>query len=263
MLPLPGEPHPRLPLRDTARRDGPRSALTAFHQAAGPRTLVCGPAGHVLAPRELVADATRVVLSGRTAARVPARERHLAHALPARLDLVALRCPAPVRPERPIRPIRLERPDRPDRLERPDGPDRSDGLERSNGPDRSGRWAGDAVLWLRLGLAQHLMAAVLDHLGERSFGDTPLVRLPATKSALAEVAVTLLETESNLRGAPADGPDDATLLLLHQQVTTVDDTLLRLLGANGLTSSGPGVTAHVSRLLADLYAPCLILREAA
>ncbi|MFI1734560.1 hypothetical protein ACH40E_36195 [Streptomyces acidicola] len=224
MLPLPGEPHPRLPLRDTARRDGPRAALAAFHELAGPRTLVCGPAGHVLAPRELVADATRVSLAGQVGTRVPAHERSLPHALPARLELAALRCPV---------------------------------------PDRAGRPADDAVLWLRLGLAQHLMEAVLAHLGDRAFGDTPLVRLPAAKSALAGVAITHLETESGLRGAPADGLDDTTLLLLHQQLTTADDALLHLLGANGLTVSGPGVTAHVSRLLADLYAPSLVLREAA
>ncbi|MFH9819070.1 hypothetical protein [Streptomyces sp. NPDC017230] len=224
MLPLPGEPHPRLPLRDTARRDGPRSALTALHREAGSHTLVCGPAGHVLAPQELVADATRVSLGGQVSARAPARERRLVHALPARLELVALRC---------------------------------------SRPRHAGRSADDAVLWLRLGLTQHLMGAVLAHLGERAFGDTPLVRLPATKSVLAEVAIALLETESGLRDAPADGPDDTTLLLLHQQVTTMEDTLLRLLGANGLTSSGPGATAHVSRLLADLYAPSVLPREAA
>ncbi|MFC7986859.1 hypothetical protein [Streptomyces sp. NPDC057336] len=222
MLPLPGEPHPRLPLRDTARRDGPRSALTAFHRQAGPHTLVCGPAGHVLAPRELVADATRVGPAGRVSARVPARERRLAHALPARLGLAALQCPVP-------------------------------------DPAATDRPADDAVLWLRLGLTQHLMGAVLARLGERTWGDTPLLRLPAAKSALAGVAIALLETESGLRGAP----DDTTLLLLHQQVTTMDDALLKLLGAHGLTVSGPGATAHVSRLLADLYSPSFLLREAA
>ncbi|CAL9638745.1 hypothetical protein [Streptomyces sp. enrichment culture] len=224
MFPLPGEPHPRLPLRDTARLDGPRSALLAFHRQAGPDTLVCGPAGHVLAPRELVAGATRTSLAGQVSARVPARERRLAHALPARLELAALRCA---------------------------------------GPDHGGRSADDAVLWLRLGLTQHLMGAVRAHLGKRSSGGTSLARLPATKSALAGVAIGLLETESGLRDAPDDGPDDTTLLLLHRQVTAMDDTLLKLLGAHGLTSAGPGATAHVSRLLADLYAPSLLPREAA
>ncbi|KUN00458.1 hypothetical protein AQI95_34755 [Streptomyces yokosukanensis] len=224
MLPLPAEPHPRLPLRDTARCEGPRSALLAFHRQAGPHTLVCGPAGHVLAPQELVADATQVTMAGRTSARVPARERDLTSALLARLGLAAFHFPH---------------------------------------PQHADRCADDAVLWLRLGLTQHLMGAVLAHLGERTVGDTALLRQPTTKSALAEVAVALLEAESGLRDAAADGPDDTTLRLLHRQLTTSDEALLKLLGANGLTAAGPGATAYVSQVLADLYAPPLPSPEAA
>lgn len=205
MPPLPEQPDFKQALRDTARSDGPLGALRAFHRQAGPRTLVCGPAGHVLAPTELVAP-------------TPDRERTYLPTLLAGMGLAIVRT-------------------------------------------SSGQGADDAVLWLRLGLAERLMDAVLDHLGTRSFGETPLLRQPVLKDALAEVAVGLLRTESSLLDAP--GFDDTALSVLHQQLDTAEHALLKLLGGTGLTTRGPGADAYVSGVLADLYAPSALPQETA
>ncbi|GAA3079845.1 hypothetical protein GCM10020000_77060 [Streptomyces olivoverticillatus] len=166
---------------------------------------MCGPAGHVLAPTELVAP-------------TPDRERTYLPTLLAGMGLAIVRT-------------------------------------------SSGQGADDAVLWLRLGLAERLMDAVLDHLGTRSFGETPLLRQPVLKDALAEVAVGLLRTESSLLDAP--GFDDTALSVLHQQLDTAEHALLKLLGGTGLTTRGPGADAYVSGVLADLYAPSALPQETA
>ncbi|MYR37699.1 hypothetical protein GTX14_15410 [Streptomyces sp. SID4944] len=44
------------------------------------------------------------------------------------------------------------------------------------------------------------------------------------------------------------------LAALHRAVTRTDRVLLRLLGGHGFRTDGPGQSAHVSELLADVYA---------
>ncbi len=205
-------------LRDTARQDGARAALTALHRSAGAHALVHGPAGHAVAPAALIADATRAGRPDALAPRHPDRERELTTPLLAALGLAAVRVP---------------------------------GVPGATSMQYTA-W-DTAVVWLRLGLTQRLLDGVLSHLGTRTFGDTPLLRQPVVKTELAAVAVSLLEAESALTAAHE--PDGPAARQLHDLLTATDRSLLKLLGAWGLATDGPGGTAYVSHVLADAYAP--------
>ncbi|WP_331742602.1 hypothetical protein OG239_41945 (plasmid) [Streptomyces sp. NBC_00868] len=216
--PMPDDAGPGL--RDTARYEGADAALNALHRWAGAHTLVQGPAGHALAPAALVAGATRAGRPGALAPRRPDRERELTTPLLAAFGLVAVHAG-----EAPA----------------------------NKAPSAEYTSWDTAVVWLRLGLTQRLLDAVLAHLATRTFGDTPLLRQPVLKTALSAAAVSLLEAESALTAGRE--PDSTGARQLHDTLTATDRSLLKLLGAWGLTTDGPGSTAYISELLADVYAP--------
>ncbi|MFE2877614.1 hypothetical protein ACFXG6_17385 [Streptomyces roseus] len=210
-----GAPCAAVRLYETARHEGAEAALTALHRWAGPHALVHGPAGHALAPAALLAAATHAGPPGALAPRRPGAEHELTSPLLAALGLAAVRVDTAPRPP-------------------------------------SAAW-DTAVLRVRLGLSRWLLDATLDHLDGRAFGDTPLLRQPVVKAALAAAGVSLLEAESALTADRA--PDRTGIRQLHGALTATDGSLLKLLGAWGLTTDGPGVTAYVSQVLADAYAP--------
>ncbi|MEU6461252.1 hypothetical protein [Streptomyces sp. NPDC046976] len=217
-MPAPAAPPDTpVPLRALARHDLPRRALAALHRQAGDGTLVHGPAGHALAPAELVASARRCCRAGATGERRTDSERELTTPLLARLGLAAVHSTAV-----------------------PHGADRSFDL---------------SVLWVRLGMTERLLDAVTAYLGERSFGDMKLSKHPVLKDALAAAVVDLLQVAARLSDADATALDDTALRLLHHGLGATGRALLDLLGAYGLTEDGPGADAYVCAVLADLYAP--------
>ncbi|MGD3112002.1 hypothetical protein [Streptomyces sp. YGL11-2] len=104
------------------------------------------------------------------------------------------------------------------------------------------------LVWLRLGLSEALRDEVMRHLHGRR-----LLRHQMVKSDIADGLLEHLEVRAALTGA---GPGDlagAELDRLHARITTADRMLVRLLGASGYLSDGPGQTIHVSGLLADVH----------
>ena len=110
--------------------------------------------------------------------------------------------------------------------------------------------SADALVWLRLGLSRALLDACLTYLERRTVHGAPLLHQQLVGGALADAVTEQTEVESVLM-APADAPD--VLDDLHRQISTIDRRLLRLLGAFGFTAEGPGRTALVSELIADVY----------
>ncbi|WP_237773164.1 hypothetical protein [Streptomyces luteocolor] len=131
-------------------------------------------------------------------------------------------------------------------------PLRGDGLSLVR-PGADTAWAErtDAVVWLRLGLSRALLDACLTHLEQRTVQDAPLLRQQLVGGALADAATEQTEAESVLL---VPGQEPAMLSDLHRRITAVDRRLLRLLGAFGFTAEGPGRTALLSELIADVYA---------
>ncbi|MFK0195703.1 hypothetical protein [Kitasatospora sp. NPDC090308] len=112
-----------------------------------------------------------------------------------------------------------------------------------------------ALLRLRLGLVQGLRDACLAHLAGRASGGSTVLMQQLVKGQLAEALGHQLELAALL---DATAPPDLTgpaLRDLHRQLTDTGRALLRLLGAHGYLADGPGATAHVSELLADVHLP--------
>jgi alkylation response protein AidB-like acyl-CoA dehydrogenase len=151
----------------------------------------------------------------------------------------------------------------------PDGrlvPLDADGLvvvRRPDAPPVAGRdsWLL-ALAWLRLGVSEGLRDATIAYLSARRVGDTPLLLQQMVKGELAEAAIDQLEAAAVLDGAEPGQLPEPVLAALHRQVTQADRRLLRLLGASGFTSDGPGQAAYVSELLADVHVGDRVAREA-
>ncbi|MFE7524845.1 hypothetical protein ACFU7Y_03905 [Kitasatospora sp. NPDC057542] len=208
-------------LGDVARHGGAFPAVGALQRAAGERVLITGPTGHGVAPAAELEAAQRTWPSGRT-----------------------LEQPLSVRPVFPVPP--------------------ADGalflVETESGPGTTASTASAcdapsfavALLRLRLGLSLRLYDACFGYLGGRTVAGEPLLRRQLVKGALADAVADQVAVETLL--APGGRPDAATHGDLHRQLTDTDRGLLRLLGASGFLADGPGATAHVSELLADVYA---------
>ncbi|GAA2868977.1 hypothetical protein Acy02nite_40750 [Actinoplanes cyaneus] len=114
--------------------------------------------------------------------------------------------------------------------------------------DRHPGWLLDLAR-LRLGLGRALLEATTGFLTGRGLIGHQLVR-----AALAEVVAEHLTVAAALDDAAAPDPADA-LIDAHERISVADRALLRLSGAAGYTVPGPGLDAHVSELLADVYLP--------
>jgi alkylation response protein AidB-like acyl-CoA dehydrogenase len=115
------------------------------------------------------------------------------------------------------------------------------------GPDTT---AVTELARLRHAWSGQLLRDVVDHLATRTTGGKPLLEQQLVKSSLADAFIGRQETETVLTASDAGGGE---LDLVHERITEVDRTLLRLLGAHGFTADGPGSVAYVSELLAHVY----------
>ncbi|MGC5344667.1 hypothetical protein PZB75_02985 [Streptomyces sp. AM 4-1-1] len=203
-------------IRRTAREHGLVAALTALQAGLAPGALPLGPAGHALLPEGPAGAARSVRRGGRTAPRDRAAESVPAHVRLHGETLVTLRHPLPPGPDEPSDLWVL-------------------GLAR-----------------LRLGLSESLLDACLDYLGARTFGDSPLLVQQLVRDSLAEALTEHLQLRELL--GPRARFTAGELTELHRIVTRTDRVLLRLLGGHGFRADGPGQSAHVSELLADVYA---------
>ncbi|MET8453980.1 hypothetical protein [Streptomyces sp. NPDC005209] len=107
-----------------------------------------------------------------------------------------------------------------------------------------------ALAGVRHAWSQALLRSVVAHLGNRTSGDRLLLDQQLVQGALADAVIGQRENETCLG---ADGAEPGELRLLHDRITEVDRTLLRLTGAHGFTADGPGRTAHLSELVSHLY----------
>ncbi|PWK75149.1 hypothetical protein BCL76_101884 [Streptomyces sp. CG 926] len=112
---------------------------------------------------------------------------------------------------------------------------------------------GPDLLRLRLGVAEGLRDACVEHLAARPSGDSTVLMQQMVKGQLAEALAQQLELSALLdSGAPVRGP---FLRDVHGQITRNGRSLLRLLGAYGYLADGPGAVADASELLADVHDP--------
>jgi alkylation response protein AidB-like acyl-CoA dehydrogenase len=125
------------------------------------------------------------------------------------------------------------------------------GLGTSTVDEHAG-WLAD-LAWLRLGVCEGLLDATVAYLRDRGLLRHQLVRgsLADALAALLAVRAALDEAEPvDAAGAPAAR---AAVVDLHGQLTTAGRVTLRLHGATGYTTAGPGRDTHASELIADGY----------
>ncbi|MEO3872004.1 hypothetical protein ABGB18_24585 [Nonomuraea sp. B12E4] len=214
-------------VREAAREHGLGPALTLLTTGVAGEALPCGPGGHAIVPAPVARGARLVWLGGVPADRDRAGEVVIGELEVEGEHLTILRHP-PVRdaPARITAPVALP----------------------VITPVTA--WA-HGLAWLRLGLSERLLGACTGYLRRRKAGDTTLLLQQLVKGELAEVVIEHLEIEAALADRDAGAP---ALSRLHTQITRADRALLRLLGASGFTREGSGWPAHVSELLADVYA---------
>lgn len=125
---------------------------------------------------------------------------------------------------------------------------------RLSTPPGPGVWPETAAVTelarLRQDWSRRLLRHVLEHLSPRTTGGKPLLDQQLVLAPLADAFIGQEETTTVLSAAEATEDE---LALVHDRITEVGRTLLRLLGAHGFTADGPGRTAHVSELLAHVY----------
>lgn len=110
------------------------------------------------------------------------------------------------------------------------------------------------LVWLRLGLSERLREDVVGYLQGRTVGaGNPLLQQQLVKAAVAEALLDHLEVRAVLDGARPGTLSGPQLRDLQDQLTGADRAQVRLLGASGYLSTGPGQVAYVSELLAEAY----------
>lgn len=205
--------------RGTARGAGLGPALAELCAATLPGLLPCGPAGHAVVPAGIAHSADRVWRDGLVSDRAAGTETTLAT-----VDL-------------PGGPLILVR-HRP----APGTAGTDDAVTEA--------WRRGLV-WVRLGLSEGLLDTCVRYLGDRGTGESTLLRRQLVQGAVADVLIEQLEVRAVLTGAgPLTG---ARLTHLHDRLTQADRTALRLLGAAGFLTGGPGQVAHHSELLAEAH----------
>ncbi|MFH8293592.1 hypothetical protein [Streptomyces sp. NPDC018059] len=212
--------------RVNARADGLVPALTLLARALSPGVPPRGPRGHAVLPKELLDE---------FAAMEDSRDARSAS-----------------EDEEPLPGLAVLRPGAGSQEPRPGaGPAPLD-------------WNA-SLAWLRLGMSERLRDDCIAYLAARQVEGVSLLMQQMVKGALADVLIEHLEIEGVLDDLAEDaatddtplGPrlpvDEHTLTRIQAQITRTDRALLRLLGAHGFTSAGPGTAAHASELLADVY----------
>ncbi|MEU9359834.1 hypothetical protein AB0D35_17230 [Streptomyces sp. NPDC048301] len=111
---------------------------------------------------------------------------------------------------------------------------------------------GLGLVWLRLGLSERLREDVVAYLQDRTLGDgNPLLQQQLLKSAVAEALLEHLEVRAVVEDAAPGALPREVLGDLQERLTVADRAQVRLLGASGYLSTGPGQVAYVSELLAE------------
>jgi len=200
-----------------AYTDGPVAALVALHAAASPAALPVGPGGHVFVPADVDADCDRYTTPAGCRLRAGEHQPLLDRVTAAGGELVARRI-------------------------HDGGPD----------PDTGPAWTV-GVAWIRLGLAERLLAKAAAHLRGRTVAGTPTLNLPMVRAMVADAAGAIAEARALLDADPA--PDPAALRQAHHALDEAGRTCLHLFGAAGFLAGGPGSEVRVSELLADTYPP--------
>lgn len=213
--------------RSAARWHGFAAGLRRLAEVLPDDVLPCGPRGHAVVDVARYERARWIRLGGTVVRRDRSRETRL---VAAGLDaeLVAMRHPV------------------------------DDAGEPTNdtvaGADPL--WSA-GLAWLRLGQSEALLQACLTYLAHRHSGGVLLLDLPVVQLDVATAQVALVELDGLLpHGIGAtDGAGDHALRVLHRRITATDRALLRLHGAHGFLSAGPGRQAQVSELTAHVYVP--------
>jgi hypothetical protein len=109
------------------------------------------------------------------------------------------------------------------------------------------------VAGIRLHLSLWLRDQAVGRLRKRTVGGTALIHQQLVRGELAEAATEQAVARA-LRTDAADRPDLYPVLTrASRRITVADRILLRLFGAYGYLSDGPGQVAHLSELMADAY----------
>lgn len=155
----------------------------------------------------------------------------------------------------------------------------------------TGPWTA-GVLWIRLGLTEHLLRTAADYLAGRRVGGEVLAEVSSVRTMLGEAAADLVEARLLLEHgaacggfggeaqdgpaagirpadaggteafapAAADGPAEpvhfippGSAALAADVLVRAQRTALRLLGASGYLDDGPGRLARAVDLLADVH----------
>jgi hypothetical protein len=206
-----------------ARHEGLVAAL-ALAATHDPDTVFYGPAGHAVLLAAGEADRTSIAFGARRYPREQAPEEVVGVLTVDDRALLMLRCRY--------------------------------GSAASGTVDRD--WSA-ALVWIRLGVSERLLDRAVSYLGQREAADGgTLLTQQLVRAALADAVLEHLEARTMLEhlaqtqaGQPAA---DGALGELHGRVTRADRGLLRLLGASGYRTDGPGQEVYASELLADVYA---------
>lgn len=108
---------------------------------------------------------------------------------------------------------------------------------------------GAGLFALHCDLVEHTVRHTLDHLGARTSGGADLLSRQLVQGALADAALVLLEERA---GGPPAGQDARGRA--HLRLVAAGRTLLRLLGASGFLTDGPGGELHAAEIAANVYA---------
>jgi hypothetical protein len=214
--------------RSAARWHGFAAGLRRLAEMLPDDVLPCGPRGHAVVDVDRYERAGWIQLGGTVVRRDRSRETRLAAAgLDA--ELVAMRHPV----DGAIAPT-------------------NDATAGTADP----LWSA-GLAWLRLGQSEALLQACLTYLAHRHSGGVLLLDLPVVQLDVATAQVALVELDGLLPHGTGGtgGAGDHALRVLHRRVTATDRALLRLHGAHGFLSDGPGRQTQVSELAAHVYVP--------
>jgi hypothetical protein len=230
--------------RGAARQDGLAPALTVIAEEVLPGLLPCGPGGHALVAAPTYRDAEGVWADGATRPRDTGRENLLGtYDLPGGSVVTAAVAAGAVTAGGFPSAATAEG------LAARLVPSTAAGGHRQDLPDLFAL----ALVWLRLGLSEALRAQCVSHLGRRRSGDTYLLQQQMVKGTVAETVTEQLEIRAVLADARAGDLPRTMLRHLNTRITAADREQVRLLGASGYLTDGPGMTAYVSELLAEVY----------
>ena len=204
-----------------AREEGLAAALTLLRDAVLPGLLPCGPGGHAVVPEEIAAGSARVWLDGVTV------DRNLGGEFT--VDSVELPGGAVVLLRHQL----------------------VQGVAVTGRAEREAWTLG--LVWLRLGLSEELRETAMRYLNGRRTGSSTLLQQQMVKATIADGLIEHLEVRAVLTGVDPGDLAESTLSHLHAQVTEADRALVKLLGASGYLTGGPGQVAHLSELLAEAY----------